>query len=102
MLIPSEHHKIKRFKKELTQELKKGLITYQSKTLRELVTQALEAVLKVNQQDMIGQGHIAAGKRKDCYSVFLATSFKSGGDYPEIILLEEILANSFKLKGVGN
>jgi len=72
VLIPSKHHKIRRFKKGLTQELKKGLITYQSKTLRELVeiTQALEAVLKVNQQDMIGQGQIAAGKRKDCYSVF--------------------------------
>jgi hypothetical protein len=72
VLIPSEHHKIKRFKKGLTHELKKGLITYLSKTLRELVeiTQALEVMLKVNQQDMIGQGQIAAGKRKDCYSVF--------------------------------
>jgi len=27
---------------------------------------------------------------------------RGGGDYPEIILLEEILADSFKLKGVGN
>ena len=66
VLIPTKHHKIGRFKEGLTQELKKGLITYQRKTLRELVeaAQALEAVLKVDQRDMTGQGQIAVGKRK--------------------------------------
>ena len=56
MLLPPKHHRIGRFKEGLTQELKKGLITYQPKTLRELVeaTQALEAVLKVDQRDMTG------------------------------------------------
>ena len=67
VLIPTEHHRIGRFKEGLTQELKKGLITYQPKTLRELVeaAQALEAVLKVDQHDITRQGQITAGKRKE-------------------------------------
>jgi hypothetical protein len=56
MLLPPKHHRIGRFKEGLTHELKKRLITYQPKTLRELVeaTQALETVMKVDQQSMIG------------------------------------------------
>jgi hypothetical protein len=63
-LIPSEQHMIERFRDGLRQELRKGLVTLQPGTVRELVeaAQALETVIG-EEDPVIGRQEL--GKRKE-------------------------------------
>jgi len=63
-LIPFEQHRIERFLDGLRQELRKGLVTLQPGTIRELVeaAQALETVIG-EEDHVIGRQEL--GKRKE-------------------------------------
>jgi len=65
--LPTEHHKVERFRDGLRQELRMILIAMQFQSVRELVrvTQGMERVIRDTPKPVVKQSQVMGAKRRD-------------------------------------